>query len=97
MTMINQVKSDIFQMLLEIDDLKTLEVFRLQLAKSKALKKEETPLFMEAIVDIEEDESLEEIMQFQNYEPSDYQTFRAKADVIDWGASLEEMLEILEN
>ena len=93
-----EIKSNIFEMLMQVNDVKTLEVMReeLECIYNKSYKEKEKPAFMEGVKPIRENVSLKTIMIEQGYKPCTYDEFRAVADQIDWGdLSLEEMLEDL--
>lgn len=94
-----EIRSDILEILLQVEDVETLKVIRqeLEVIYSKAYKKEEEkplPAFMEGVKGIREDVSLAQLKAEQQYAPCTFDEFRAEADAIDWGdITLEAMLE----
>jgi len=83
-----EIRSDIFEILIQVEDIETLKVIRqeLEVIYSKAYKKEEEkprPAFMEGVKGIREAVTLEQLKKEQNYSPCTYEEFRA--DAIDWG------------
>jgi hypothetical protein len=96
-----EIRSDIFEILIQVEDIETLQAIRqeLELIYHKAYKKEEEkprPAFMEGVKGISETVTLEQLKEEQNYSPCTYEEFRAEADTIDWGdVTLDEMLEAI--
>jgi len=94
-----EIRSDIFEILIQVEDIETLKVIRqeLEVIYSKAYKKEEEkprPAFMEGVKGIREAVTLEQLKKEQNYSPCTYEEFRA--DAIDWGdVTLDELLEAI--
>ena len=95
------IRSDIFEILIQVEDIETLKVIRqeLEVIYSKAHKKEEEkprPAFMEGVKGIREAVTLEQLKKEQNYRPCTYEEFRVEADAIDWGdVTLDELLEAI--
>ena len=53
--------------------------------------------FRDAVVEIRENVTLEDLIEEQNYKPCSYDEFEQVASQVDWGkASLEELLEALD-
>jgi len=94
-----EIRSDIFEILIQVEDIETLKVIRqeLEVIYSKAYKKEEEkprPAFMEGVKGIREAVTLDQLKEEQNYSPCTYEEFRA--DSIDWGdVTLDELLEAI--
>jgi len=90
-----QIKSEIQDLLIKVEDVTALEAIRQELEIIHR-KNDETPAFMEAVTPIREGVTLEQLMTEQNYTPCTYEEFREAADKVDWGeASLEELLAAL--
>ena len=95
------IRSDIFEILIQVEDIETLKVIRqeLEVIYSKAYKKEAEkprPAFMEGVKGIREAVTLEQLKEEQNYSPCTYEEFRAEADAIDWDdVTLDELLEAI--
>lgn len=96
-----EIRSDIFEILIQVEDIETLKVIRqeLEVIYSKAYKKEEEksrPAFMEGVNGIREAVTLDQLKEEQNYSPCTYEEFKAEADAIDWdGVTLDELLEAI--
>lgn len=96
-----EIRSDIFEILMQVEDIETLKVIRqeLEVIYNKTYKREEKktrPLFMEGVKGIREAVTLEQLKEEQNYSPCTYEEFRVEADAIDWGdVSLNELLEAI--
>jgi hypothetical protein len=76
------IRSNIMELLFQVNDVQALETIYKQTAETiKKVKKK--PAFMKAVKPI------------RNYKPADYQTFRAIADEMVWNESLEELLTAL--
>lgn len=96
-----EIRSDIFEILIQVEDIETLKVIRqeLEVIYSKAYKKEEEksrPAFMEGVKGIREAVTLDQLKEEQNYSPCTYEEFKAEADAIDWdGVTLDELLEAI--
>ncbi len=96
-----EIRSDIFEILIQVQDIETLKVIRqkLEVIYSKAYKKEEEkprPAFMEGVKGIREAVTLEQLKKEQNYSPCTYEEFRAEADAVDWDdVTLNELLEAI--
>ena len=96
-----EIRSDIFEILIQVEDIETLKVIlqELEVIYSKAYKKEEKkprPAFMEGVKGIREAVTLDQLKEEQNYSPCTYEEFRAEADAIDWGdVPLDELLEAI--
>jgi|UPI00059230D0 hypothetical protein len=96
-----EIRSDIFEILIQVEDIETLKVIRqeLEVIYSKAYKKEEEksrPAFMEGVKGIREAVTLDQLIEEQNYSPCTYEEFKAEADAIDWdGVTLDELLEAI--
>lgn len=96
-----EIRSDIFEILIQVEDVETLQAIRQELEviyseKYNKESKKETPppAFMEGVKGIREQVTLEQLKKEQNYTPCTYEEFRAKADAIDWGeVTLEDMLK----
>lgn len=93
-----EIRSDILEMLISVDDLNTLkeihQEIRVIFKRSDSTEEVNAPSFMEGVTQIRKNVSLEEIMKEQNYKPCTYEEFRAVADAIDWGdVTLEELLD----
>lgn len=56
----------------------------------------EKPKLEDAIVEIREGISYQQILAEQNYTPMSYEEFRALADQIEWEHSLDELLAALD-
>ncbi|TXB57465.1 hypothetical protein [Phaeodactylibacter luteus] len=97
-----EIRSDIFEILIQVEDIETLKVIRKELEEvlyNKAHKKEEEkprPAFMEGVKGIREAVTLEQLKKEQNYSPCTYEEFRVEADAIDWDdVTLDELLEAI--
>ena len=96
-----EIRSDIFEILMQVEDVETLKVIRqeLEVIYSNAYKKQEEkprPAFMEGVKGIREAVTLEQLKEEQNYSPCTYEEFRAEADAIDWeDVTLDELLEAI--
>ena len=94
------IRSDILEILIKVDDVKTLESIRYELEKiyKKNAGQEENikaPAFMKGVKRIRENVTLEQIRAEQNYKPITYKEFREIADQIEWEESLEELLDAI--
>ena len=96
-----EIRSDIFEILIQVQDIETLRVIRqeLEVIYSKAYEKEKEksrPAFMEGVKGIREAVTLEQLKKEQNYSPCTYEEFRAEADAVDWDdVTLNELLEAI--
>lgn len=96
-----EIRSDIFEILIRVEDVETLRVIRQELEDiyNKTFKEEKKapqPAFMEGVKGIREEVTLEQLREEQHYSPCTYEEFRTEADRIDWGdVTLEEMLEAI--
>ena len=107
MDTVKQLRYDILELLFKVDDLKTLKVMRSELNliyqnevnfhEKKTITNEAEPVFMKSVRDIRKNVTLETLMLEQNYKSITYQIFRASADKIEWGESLDELLAALSN
>ncbi|MEM6262462.1 MAG: hypothetical protein AAGI38_08145 [Bacteroidota bacterium] len=101
MNTIKKIRSDIFEILIQVEDIETLKVIRqeLEVIYNKVYKKEEEklpPAFMEGVKGIREAVTLEQLREEQTYSPCTYEEFRTEADAIDWGdVTLDELLEAI--
>ena len=96
-----EIRSDIFEILIQVEDIETLKVIRqeLEVIYGRNYEKEEEknrPAFMEGVKGIREVVTLDQLKEEQNYSPCTYEEFRAEADAIDWGdVTLDDMLEAI--
>ncbi len=94
------IRSDILEILIKVEDVKTLESIRYELEKiyQKSIGRAEDkriPAFMKGVKPIRENVTLEQIKAEQNYKPVTYKEFREVADQMEWEESLEELLEAI--
>jgi len=93
------IRSDILEILIKMDDIKTLEFIRNELKEiyeeSAKQEKKHTPFFMEGVKPIREGISLDQIKSEQDYEPVTYEAFRKIAGRIKWEEPLDELLEAI--
>lgn len=98
----NDLKINIINLITKIDDVNKLQniyknveqqVSRPILNNTMAKKKLD---FRDAIVEITEGVSYQQILEEQNYKPITYQEFRALADEIEWEHTLDELLAALD-
>ena len=101
MSTAKEIRSDIFEILIQVEDIETLRAMRQELEGiyNKVYKKEEEklrPAFMEGVKGIREAVTLEQLKAEQNYSPCTYEEFRAEADAIDWNdVALDELIEAI--
>lgn len=98
------IRSDILELLIQVEDIETLKEIRKELEliyrktqqKAQVKGEENSPGFLEGVKGIRENVTLEQLKSEQNYSPCTFEAFRADADQIDWGdLSLEEMLQAI--
>lgn len=97
----NDIKMDIIKLASKIDDLNKLKLIyknaeRVDKLPNGSDSRIGKPDFTAAIVQIREGVSFEQILREQDYRPISYEEFRELADQIEWGHSLEELLNALD-
>lgn len=97
MSVAEKLRLDIMQSLLAIDDVPALMSLNKTVSKfkSESSAKHERPQFMEAVVELKDDLPLSQLMEAQDYRRVSYQQFRKNVDAIEWGVSLDELLDSL--
>jgi hypothetical protein len=97
-TSTNDIKMNIIDLLTKINDADKLKlIFKQAEALESAHTKQLPTLELDdAIIEIQENRSLDDIYREQGCQPIDYHEFRALADQIKWGFSLEELLTNLD-
>jgi hypothetical protein len=96
-----EIRSDIIEMLIKVEDIKALEVIRQELevifnTTKTNQKGAKVPAFLEGVKGIRENVTLDQLIEEQHYKPCTYEAFRSEADGIDWGEiPLEVMLEAI--
>ena len=90
-----EIRSDILEIVFNIEDVNMLASIRQQLQVVYNAKKESIPLFMQAVKPIRKNVSLETLTAEQHYKPVDYKQFREKVSDIEWEESLNELLDAL--
>ena len=93
----NDLKIDIINLITKINDLEKLKLIYQEIeavdshiVKTKGV--EQSTDFKDAIVEIREGITFNEILMEQNYQPTTYKDFRDIADQIEWEHSLDELL-----
>lgn len=97
----NDIKINIINIISNINDVNKLEkiyqgieeVTSKPNQKNNLLKK---PKLEDAIVEIREGVTYQQILAEQNYKPMSYEEFRELADQIEWEHSLDELLAVLD-
>lgn len=95
-------KIDLASRLLAINNQVALDLIEQAMQEAEVIPVEAEPAvptlkLEDAIVEIREGVTLEEIMAEQNYKPTaKYEDIRKIADSIEWEHSLEELLEVLD-
>lgn len=95
----NDLRMDIINLLIRINDVNKLKLIYKQAEALEEMPESEEasePKLEDAVAEISEGVTLEQIFQEQNYQPVDYQAFRRLADQIEWEHSLEELLKCLD-
>lgn len=91
----NDIKMNIIKMITQINDISELE--RIYSSIEKEVEETNKKLKLEdAIIELRENISYQEVLSEQNYQPINYQDFRELADEIEWEHSLEELLAELD-
>lgn len=97
----NDIKIEIINLITKINDIDKLKIIYRGIEKidNRIVEPEEgdqKPDFKDAIVEIREGVTFNEILTEQNYQPSTYKDFRRTADQIEWEHSLDELLAELD-
>lgn len=97
----NDIKINIINLITQINDVDKLkQIYKkiTQVNKPTITESKESnnPNFRDAVVEIREGISYQEILEEQNYKPVSYSSFRKKADNIKWEHSLDELLSALD-
>lgn len=95
----NKLRKDIINVLTRIDDVKKLKLIFQQAEEIEEMNNTAGEISIDiedGIVDIREGVSLDQLLEEQEYKPTNYQEFRSLADEIEWEHSLEEILENLD-
>jgi hypothetical protein len=91
----NDIKMDIINIISKIDDVDRLERIYKNIERDD-FESTPKPNIQDAIVEITEGLTYQQILEEQNYKPITYNEFRALADQIEWEHSLEELLAELD-
>ena len=88
----NDLKMDIINIISQINDPdKLVRIYE----KISNVSKERSNI-KEAIVELTEGLTYDEVLKEQNYKHSNYKEFRESADKIQWKHSLDELLKVLD-
>ena len=89
----NDLKINIIDLVTKMNDWEKLHLIYKNI---EAVNTPKRKLSLEdGVVQIRKNVSFEDLVKEQNYQPITYQEFRIKADKIDWGYTLDELLDEL--
>ena len=90
------IRSDIMEIIFKVDDIQLLKSMFQEVEKTLQTSiVKPLPSFMQAVKPIRTNVTLDQIKAEQNFKPVSYQTFRKKANEIEWEQDLEELLGAL--
>lgn len=97
----NDIKINIINIVSSIDDVNKLEeiyqgIEEVASKSDQEINLSEKPKLSDAIVEIREGVTYQQILAEQNYKPMSYEEFRELADQIEWEHSLDELLAVLD-
>lgn len=97
----NDIKINIINLTTQINDLNKLKqiykkITQVNKPSSTENKENRCPNFRDAVVEIRNGVTYQEILAEQNYKPVSYASFRKKAGSIKWEHSLDELLAALD-
>lgn len=97
----NDIKMNIINLITRINDLNKLKLIHKKVeevdqSSMEPAVSEKQLDYGDAVVEIREGVSYEQILREQDYHPISYKEFRILADQIEWERSLEELLDALD-